>query len=103
MVGGHRIPQYCQQTRAVNIFHGLRFGLHRAEKWRMTDIGGIFLPIIGRRAFDLNPLPNGITVKDLRILFAEHVGFDHFYRVGNFLASWPDIFQINCIALLIMT
>ncbi|MNS68820.1 hypothetical protein D3C72_1021110 [compost metagenome] len=103
MVGGDRITEHRQDACALNIDQRFRLGLHIIKERRQANIGRIALPAVGVRTFHFDRFPLRRAFKDLGILFAEHLSGDLFHGACYFSCRRPDIFQINRIALAVVT
>ena len=100
VIGSHAVAQNGQYTRTANILNWRGFEGHVVEIWGAADVSGIFFPNVGLAFGNRQVAPALVTVVDLAVAAAEHVGG---YRLAdqviNLALRGPNISEVDGLAI----
>ena len=103
MVGGHGITEQCEHAGAMNVFDGIRCGLHAIEERLLTHVGGILIPCEQFAFWNVKSFPTMVAFEYGRVILQEHLTADGtVHHGGNLAIGGPDILQIHIVAVRIL-
>ena len=103
MVGGHGITEQREHAGAMNVFDGIRSGLHAIEERLLTHIGGILIPCEQFAFRNVKSFPTTVAFEYGSVILQEHLTADGTIHHGSdFAIGGPDILQIHIIAVRIL-
>ncbi len=104
VVGCNHVTQNGQYFSPFDVGDYARLCRHVLEIWRVLNVGRRGWPVVGLGVCCFDRLPLFVAFEYVGVFFLE--GFARhglFNQFSYFLCGWPDVAQINIIAVLILT
>ena len=104
MVCCDHIAQHCQYFGVADVADHPGLFAHILKIGWVLHIGGCRWPVIGLLIRSLDPLPFIVAFKDIGIFTQKGLtGHGSLNQFCNFLTSGPDVFQIDVIAVFVLS
>ncbi len=103
VVGRDGVGKETEDAGFLDVFCFRQVDRHTFEVGRVLHVGGGRRPGIGLGAAHRDILPVLVALEDVAIALSEHFrrhGLAH--HVGDFLGRWPDVLQVDVIAVLVL-
>ena len=104
VIGGDRIAKLGQCARIHQRLNGTGGARHVDEVGWVLDVGRTVVPAVAVGLGNFNTSPARVARIDIGVARAEHLGVDGAGNgLGYFGGRWPDVLQVNVLAILALT
>ena len=103
MVGCDHVAQNGQNLGIFDVFDRARILGHAFEIRWVLHVSGRCRPVVSFRVSDFNSLPFFVALKYVCVFLQERfTGYCFFDQFVDFRGCWPDVFQVDIIAVTVL-